>query len=360
MKILIIANNDIGLYQFRYDLIKELLNHNQVYIALPYGSKVEELVKIGCVFINTPLDRRGMNPVRDYSLLRLYKNIIKDVLPDLVITYTIKPNIYGGLVCEYARIPYVVNITGLGTAFQKKGLLKHIVVRLYKAALKQVKVVLFENEGNRKVFLDNNIILEDRTHVLHGAGVNTDLFKVIPYPDHKEQTLFLFIGRVMKEKGIEELLKAMKMLIKDGIKCHLDIVGWCEEDYADTLEQFQTEGWLTYYGFQSDVKPFIEACDCFVLPSWHEGMANTNLECAASGRPIITTNIHGCKEAVENGISGFLVEKQKAISLYEGMKKFIELPYEERKVMGLAGRERMVKIFDKKKVVSDTIKAMNI
>lgn len=360
MKVLIIANNDVGLYQFRRDLIKELLNNNQVYIALPYGSKVKDLVEMGCIFIDTPLERRGMNPLKDYSLFRLYKKIIKDVSPDFVVTYTIKPNIYGGLACKKAKIPYVANITGLGTAFQKDGLLKKLVVNLYKTALKKVKVVLFENEGNRQVFLDNHIIAEERTYVLHGAGVNTELFKVLPYPKHGEEVRFLFVGRIMKEKGVEELFQAMQMLIKDGIKCHLDVVGWCEEDYADILKQYQIEGWLTNYGFQNDVKPFIEACDCFVLPSWHEGMANTNLESAASGRPVITTDIHGCKESVENGISGFLVEKQNVISLYEGMKKFIELSYDEREAMGVAGRKRMVEIFDKKKVVADTIKAMNI
>ena len=360
MNILIIANNDVGLYQFRRDLIKELLMNNEVHIALPYGEKVEDLVKMGCKFIDTPLERRGMNPLKDIALFRLYKNVLKNVAPDLVITYTIKPNIYGGFACKQSGIPYVVNITGLGTAFQKDGLLKGLVVNLYKKALKNAKVVLFENEGNRQVFLDNHIITENRTHVLHGAGVNTDVYALVPYPNHTDQVKFLFVGRVMKEKGVEELFQAMQMLLKDGIACHLDVVGWCEEDYTDVLNQYQADGWLTNHGFQNDVKPFIEACDCFVLPSWHEGMANTNLESASSGRPVITTNIHGCMESVEDEVTGFLIEKQNAVSLYEGMKKFLALSYDERKDMGLAGRERMIEIFDKKKVVEDTIKAMDI
>lgn len=360
MRILIIANNDVGLYQFRRDLIKELIKNNEVHIALPYGEKVEDLVQMGCKFIDTPLERRGMNPLKDIALFKLYKKVLQDVLPNLVITYTIKPNIYGGLACKQAAVPYAVNITGLGTAFQKDGLLKSFVVSLYKKALKKAKVVLFENEGNRQVFLENHIITEDRTHVLHGAGVNTDLYSLVPYPNHTDEVKFLFVGRVMKEKGVEELFQAMQMLLKDGISCHLDVVGWFEEDYTDALNQYQAEGWLTNYGFQNDVKPFIEACDCFVLPSWHEGMANTNLESASSGRPVITTNIHGCMESVEDGVTGFLIEKQNAASLYEGMKKFLALSLDERRAMGLAGRERMVEIFDKKKVVADTIKAMDI
>ncbi|MCR4674809.1 MAG: glycosyltransferase, partial [Lachnospiraceae bacterium] len=194
----------------------------------------------------------------------------------------------------------------------------------------------------------------------HGAGVNVDEFSVLPYVKDCDTTNFLFVGRVMHEKGIAELLEAMKMLLSEGIKCHLDVLGWCEEDYTTILEKYQEEGWLSYHGYQANVVPFIEKCHCLVLPSWHEGMANTNLECASSGRPVITTNIHGCLEAVDDGISGFLVEKQNATSLYNAMKKFCMLNYDERRKMGLFGRTRMEKIFDKKIVVAETIKAMGI
>ncbi len=355
MNILIIANNDVGLYQFRKDLIKELLKDNQVHIALPYGEKVDDLVQFGCKFIDTPLERRGMNPLKDFGLFKLYKKIIKDVKPDLVITYTIKPNIYGGLACRMAGIPYVVNITGLGTAFQKEGLLKTFVVILYKIALKKVGVCFFENVENQQIFLENKIVPKEKTHVLMGAGVNTEQFSLLSYPKDSEQTKFLFVARVMQEKGIDELFEAMKKLLADGINCHLDVVGMCEEDYTPILEQYQNEGWLTYHGFQRDVRPFIEASHCFVLPSWHDGMANTNLECASCGRPVITTNIHGCMESVEEGVSGFLVEKQNVQSLYETMKKFCFISAEEREAMGLAGRKRMLAIFDKRAVVADTI-----
>ncbi len=231
---------------------------------------------------------------------------------------------------------------------------------MYKIALCKAKVVLFENVGNQRVFIYNGIIDESKTCVLHGAGVNVDEFSVLPYVKDCETTNFLFVGRVMREKGIDELLEAMNMLLSEGIKCHLDVLGWCEEDYTPILEKYQEEGWLSYHGYQTNVVPFIEKCHCLVLPSWHEGMANTNLECASSGRPVITTNIHGCLEAVDDGISGFLVEKQNVTSLYNAMKKFCMLNYDERKKMGLAGRTRMEKIFDKKIVVAETIKAMGI
>ncbi len=360
MKILILANNDMGLFQFRKDLIKELLKDNEVYIALPYGEKVDDLVDYGCKFIDTPMERRGMNPLKDYSLYKQYKSIIRELHPDMVITYTIKPNIYGGLACKKMHISYVENITGLGTAFQKDGLLKTFVVTLYKMALKKAKVVFFENEENKQIFVSSGIIPEAVTNVLNGAGVNTEQFSVMEYPADGDATRFLFVGRVMQEKGIEELFTAMQNLLKDGLKCHLDVVGWCEEDYTARLQQYQDEGWLTYHGFQTDVRPFIEKAHCFVLPSWHEGMANTNLECASSARPVITSNIHGCLEAVEDGVTGFLAEKQDAQSLTGAMRKFCELSVEQRKAMGLAGRRRMEEIFDKQKVVAETISVMGL
>ena len=159
----------------------------------------------------------------------------------------------------------------------------------------------------------------------------------------------------MREKGVEELFAAMRKLQQDGVPCSLDILGGFDEDYSKQIGDCESEGWLRYHGVQSDVRPFIANCHCFVLPSWHEGMANTNLECAASGRPVITSNIHGCLEAVEDGITGFLFEKKSADDLYLVMKKFAALSFDERKAMGLAGRNRMEAMFDKKQVVADTI-----
>lgn len=354
MKILVLANNDVGLYQFRRELIEKLLEKHTVTVSLPYGELVEPLKEEGCTFIDTPLERRGMNPLKDFKLLRQYISILKRNKPDLVITYTIKPNVYGGLACQLMKIPYVANITGLGTTFQNDGLLKKLVVMLYKVGLKKAKTVFFENCENQQVFLDNGIVSKERTCLLNGAGVNLEHYKVTDYPK-EDTTKFLFVGRVMKEKGVDELFTAMQRLRADGIDCSLDILGGYEEDYKEQITQYEADGWLHYHGYQVDVRPYIDASHCFVLPSYHEGMANTNLECAASGRPVITSNIHGCLEAVEDGVSGFLCEKQNADSLYGVMKKFTELPNETRKEMGFAGRKRMEEIFDKRKVVQETI-----
>ena len=217
MKILILANNDVGLYQFRRELIEELLKKNEVMIALPYGELIEPLKKMGCYFINTPVDRRGINPFKDLKLMLKYMALLKAEAPELVVTYTIKPNIYGGMACRLRKIPYAVNITGLGTAFQKQGLLRKLVVTLYKQGLKKANLIFFENIENKQIFVDQNIVEEKNTCVLNGAGVNLKHYQVAEYPTEVGGIRFLFIGRVMKEKGIEELFSAMRMLKqKDG------------------------------------------------------------------------------------------------------------------------------------------------
>lgn len=363
MKILIICNCASGLYRFRGMLIQELIaKGNAVSAVVPKTEEEKELLaekqveELGCPLVHTPLERRGMNPLKDVKLFLAYRKILKEQRPEYAITYTIKPNIYGGMACRLAKIPYAVNITGLGTAFQHEGVLQRLVSAMYKVALKKAKVVFFENEENRDTMVNLGIVPQAKTHVLAGAGVDLDYFSYAEYPMDTEETRFLFIGRVMKEKGIEELFAAMQMLIADGLNCKLHIVGGFEEDYSQRLEQYEAEGWLYYHGYQSDVRPFIGNCHCFVLPSWHEGMANTNLECAAMGRPVITSNIHGCLEAVVDGESGLLCEKMNAGDLYRAMKEFVSLPNAKKRELGQMGRKHMKKIFEKKAVIEETMR----
>ncbi len=362
MRILIMANNDGGLYQFRGMLIETLINSgNEVYISLPNGDMIQSLIDAGCKFVDTPVDRRGINPATDFRLIRNYFRILKEISPDLVITYTIKPNIYGCFSCRVKKIPYAANITGLGTAFQNEGMLKKFVTILYKVALKNAQVIFFENSENMRIFQELGICKNrEQCKLLNGAGVNLEHFYYSEYPKEDSPVHFLFVGRVMKEKGVDELFSAMKQLHQEGQACVLDILGYYEENYSPVIEQYQAEGWLHYYGYQKDVRPFIEKCHGFVLPSWHEGMANTNLECAAMGRPLITSNIPGCREAVIEGESGFLCERKNADSLYQTMTRFLALTREQRKTMGRVGRKHMEDIFDKKKVVAETIENLGL
>ena len=262
MRILILANNDVGLYKFRKELIEEILKQkNEVYISLPSGELVFPFEEMGCTFIDTPVDRRGINPKTDMELFNRYRKMMKEVNPDLVITYTIKPNIYGGIAARLAKKKYAVNITGLGTAFENAGLIRTIIVTLYKIALKKAKVIFFENSANKDELLSFKVCDKSQTVVLNGAGVNTSTYSYLPYPQGDDKNdkpvKFLFIGRVMKEKGIDELFNAMKQLITEGKQCFLDVVGPFEEDYKDKLEQCEKDGWLKYHGYQFNVILFL-------------------------------------------------------------------------------------------------------
>lgn len=355
MIILVLANNDVGLYKFRKELLGKLLENNRLYISLPKGNLVPRLIEMGCIYIETNVDRRGMNPIRDGQLMMAYERLIHRIKPDLIITYTIKPNIYGGMAAAFHKITYAVNITGLGTAFQKEGMMKKLVIFLYKRALRSAKIVFFENQENQKLFLSERIVRESQGCLLPGAGVSLKEFREVPFP-RNGNTVFLFVGRIMKEKGIEELIWAAEQIKREFRNVLVQVVGPMEESYEEQMKRLEKEGVLHYYGFQYDVKPFFKGCHCFVLPSYHEGMANTLLEAAATGRPLITTDIAGCREAVAEGENGFLVPKQDAEQLYCAMKTFMKLPYEKKVEMGRTSRKLMETAFDKALVVKKTVR----
>ena len=358
-RILVLANNDVGLFRFRKDLLAELLHAgHEVHISLPDGDFVPELVQLGCCFIDTPIDRRGMNPLHDSKLFHRYRAILKEIKPDLVLTYTIKPNIYGGLACRMAHIPYAVNITGLGSAIENGGWLRRFVLTLYRAAMKKAKVVFFENSGNRDTLVAAGVVPKGRDVVLNGAGVNLDDFPYQPYP---QDTIvrFLFVGRVMHEKGVDELFAAAKRMKQEyGDKVEFHIVGSFEEAYKPVMDELVDAGIVQYHGYQTDMKPFYAMAACVVLPSYHEGMSNVLLEAAASGRPLITSDIPGCREAVKDGVNGYLCKPQDADGLCEMLEKFVYLPDDICDEMGVRGRDLMYERFDKKIVVRTTIEQL--
>lgn len=349
-KILILANNDIGLYKFRKELIEELLKDNQVFISLPNGEFVKELIDLGCEFINTNISRRGTNPITDLKLMFEYKKILNRVKPDVVLSYTIKPNVYGGMMCRLTKTPYIANITGLGTAVENSGVLQSITIFLYKLALKNASCVFFQSKENAE-FLNSKGIIKGKQKIIPGSGVNLDHYEILDYPE--DDTInFLFISRVMKQKGIDQFLDAAMYIGKKYSSTRFHILGFCEESYEEKLKDMDERGIIQYHGMQSDVRMFHKISHCTIHPTYYpEGMSNVLLESAACGRPIITTNRSGCREIVDDGINGYVVEQQNSQDLIEKIEKFLKLSYNQKKDMGLAGRVKVEREFDRQIVV---------
>lgn len=346
MKVLVLANADIGLYKFRRELMEQLCAEHEVHIALPDGEFIEDLKALGCDYIPFEFNRRGMNPIADLMQIGRYKKLLKEVVPDVVLAYTIKPNIYGGIACRQAKIPFIPNVTGLGTTIENGGLMALISTTLYKTGLKGAACVFFQNKDNEELFLKKKLV-QGRTRVIPGSGVNLEMHKTEPYPSDTEGVRFLFVGRIMKDKGVEELLEAIRKLHKDNEHITLDIVGWSDEDYNDSLKAAEAEGAVRFHGLQKDVHPFYKNCHCAVLPSYHEGTANVMLEASSTGRPVITTRVPGCQETFDEGITGFGCDAKDTESLIKAMSKFLETPQEKREAMGIAARKKMEAEYDR-------------
>lgn len=358
MKYLVITNHSYMLWQFRKELIAELQKYGEVVISMPFVGHEEDFKTMGCRCIETAIDRRGINPMTDIKLYVFYKKLLKAEKPDMVITYSIKPNVYAGFACRQMKIPYCVNVQGLGTAFQKEPVAS-IVTMMYRIAVKKAKTVFFENKANAAEFVKRKIMAASRQTLLHGAGVNMEYYEKQPYPNEEEGIRFLFLGRIMKEKGVDELFEAAKRIrkkYKDQVI--FDLVGFFEDEYKEVVEQLEKDGVVTFHGFQEEPRPYYAKSHCVVLPSYHEGMSNVLLEAASTGRALITTDIPGCHEAVEDGVNGFLCKKMDAESLYDCMERFLALNREDREKMGMEGHQKMEREFDKNLVVSETIKAI--
>lgn len=357
MKILILANHYNTLRIFRRELIISFAEMgHEIILSIPQCDDRNKAIleSYGARVVFTEVDRRGTNPLRDIKLFNSYKRLLRTEKPDKVIAYTIKCNVYGGLACKRAHIPFYANVTGLGSAFQGQSLMRRLVSFLYKHSLNKAEAVFFENVGNRDTLVDDGLIRADQAHVLPGAGVNLNEFQSAAYPDSGNGINFLFVGRIMREKGVDELFSAIEHIKAKYDSAQFNFIGWYEDNYEQKVKEMSDKGLLEFHGFQNDVKPFILASHCVVLPSWHEGMSNTLLESAAMCRPLITSDIHGCKEAVVDGISGLLTKVKDADALYEAIEKIILMSNDERVAMGIRGRRHMIERFDKEKVVETT------
>lgn len=347
-RIMILANSSGGLYDFRNELVQALLQKGEVIVCVPDETATQRLQAEGCKIIMTPINRRGMNPLQDFRLYRQYKDLLKTYQPDLVLTYTVKPNIYGGLACRLGKVPYLTNITGLGTTFERGGMLQRLVTVMYRTALKKADCVFFQNVYNKEVF-SRFRIKGKKERLVPGSGVNLQKHMKEPYPVDT-QTEFLFVGRIMKEKGIEEYLECANRLHSKRVR--FSILGYCEEAYQERIGELTEGGVITFYGFDTQVHRYLTKASAIVVPSYHEGMSNVVLEASATGRPVLASRISGCMEGVRDGVTGYLFEPRNAQSLYEKLEQFLNLDEKEKAQMGQEARKWMENTFDRQIVVA--------
>lgn len=352
-RILFLSNHFHTLHAFRREMIQRMVEEgHELYLSLPESEENEYFEKLGCKIVPTMIDRRGVNPVKDLKLIRQYKKIIKEVNPDIIFSYTIKPNIYGTMASNGTGKNQVCNITGTGATFLKRSIVSTICEMLYRMSVKKCYKVFFQNTGDRDYFLEHGMVRKGNYAMLPGSGCNLVRHAFKPLPEG-EQINFIYIGRVMKLKGIDEYLACAEMTRKKYPQTKFYIAGWNEEEeYMRKVEEAQKAGWVEYIGFRKDIDQWIEKCHCTILASYGgEGVPNVLLESAATGRVCIASRINGSKDVVDHGVTGYLFEKGNAENLAAQVEKFILLNAEERAQMGKAGREKVEREFDREIVV---------
>ena len=359
-KILVLANFIAGLHSFRIEVMKAIVDGGyDLYISVPdiEDERIEYFKDMGCKIINTDFNRRGTNPLADFKLMMTYRKIIRELKPKAVLSYTIKPNVYGGIACRLTGTPQIANVTGLGDAIENGGWMQKLTVTLYRIGIGKAKQVFFQNPSNKEACLRFGIA-DDNAIVLPGSGVNLSHHTYQEYPVDGV-IKFLYIARLQKDKGTGEYFEVAKAMKSIYPKTEFQVLGWKEGEYEGLLNEMIEDGVINYLGTTSDVRPFLKEVHCTIMPSYHEGMSNVNLESAANGRPVITTDVPGCRETVDDGVTGFYCEAKSAESLMAAVERFIALPWDEKKKMGENGRKKVEKEFDRQIVVKAYLDAIS-
>ncbi len=353
--VLILANDNSTIYNFRRELLMRLIEEEyEVVISLPPDERNSEFVKLGCKIEEISMARHGINPIKELNLLRNYIKQIRRINPRIVLTFTVKPNIYGSIACQKLGIPYINNVTGLGSAFQTENIVKKIMLLLQKKAYKDSECVFFQNKENKE-FIERKAISHNRGILLPGSGVNLIKHRYEPYPVERDLIKFITIARVRKDKGFDELFEAVKIITSKYKQVEFHIVGWFEDSnyYKQTITEMTEKYPVYYHGTQSQEKvhELISQSHCLIHPSYHEGMANVILEASASGRPCLASDIPGCKEAVEHGKTGYLFKVKNIESLVNAINNFLKLDHKDKEIMGIMGRGKMEREFDRNIVI---------
>ena len=344
--IALVTNNDDDVYCFRKEIIESLIeNGYSVLISCPYGEKFKLIEDIEYIYDDPVIDRRGTSVTADAKLFFHYIYVLKKYRPDVVLTYTVKPNVYCGIASHILKIPVISNVTGFGSVLQKSGMMQRFIMTLFKISFRRSACVMFQNSTNMRLAEESGMVKGGRL-LIPGSGVNTDRFPLIKYPDGGDginggKVVFNYIGRILKEKGVDVYIDAAKKIKKKYPNTEFNMLGFIEPTeihYEKELKELEKDGIIRYLGSQKDVRPFISLSHATIHPSMYgEGMSNVLLESASSGRPVITTDNPGCRETFIDGETGLLFKGGDPNSLYNIIEKFLSMPNEARAEMGANG-----------------------
>ena len=365
MKIVIVSNTSLTIRNFRVGLMQALKSkgHDVIFCSQDNGY-AEEVTRKGFTYIPISVNRKSTNIFTDLKqILSLYR-IYRKKKPDIVLHYTIKPNICGSIAAALAGVPCINSVTGLGYVFIKKDALYYLVSFLYKISCRIAKKTFFQNKDDLNLFLDKGLVNKDKAVLVNGSGVNTDFFEpnfCVNLTKEKDSFVFLFTGRFLWDKGLGEFVEAARITKQKHPKAQFWLAGIVDPDNPaginkDIIKRWHDERIVTNFGEVPDVRPFICRADCVVLPSYREGIPKSLLEALAMEKPIITTNTAGCREVIEEGINGFSVPVKEIRALGESFCRMIELTPETRLTMGRAGREKVKREFEESIIIDTYIR----
>ena len=357
MHILMTVNAAWNIWNFRRPLVEALVGDgHRITVLAPLDDAVPELERLGCSVRPLEMSVKGLNPLADLKLQRRYARIFREEQPDAVLSYTIKNNIFGARAAQSAGVPFLPNVTGLGTAFLSGKFLQMVTEQLYRRSFRLLPTVFFQNEDDRDLFLNRRLVSADQARLLPGSGIDLDRFSPAVMPPAEAPTVFLMIARLLRDKGVVEFVEAARQVKARHPQARFQLLGAAGSENRSAIDAATVQGWVAegvidYLGTTNDVRPAIADASCVVLPSYREGAPRTLIEAAAMARPVITTDVPGCRAVVDRDLSGFLCEVRSAESLATAIERFLALSPDQQQVMGEAGRAKMEREYDQAIVV---------
>jgi glycosyltransferase involved in cell wall biosynthesis len=356
-RIILVSNTSWSMIKFRLGVIKALVAAgHEIIIIAPRDKHSNDFHALGCHYIELSMDNKGSNIINDLKMVYKLQKAYKKLSPDLIFHYTIKPNIYGTLAAKLAEKKSIAVITGLGYTFIHDNLTAKVAKFLYKKSLKYAQRVWFINTEDKNKFLLANLVPEEKMEILPSEGINTETFAPIPMKRVDNIFRFVLIARLLWDKGVGEYVKAAKELKKRYSNVEFQVVGFIDAQNPKAISKAQVDDWIekgyiNYLGATDDVKPFIAKADCVVLPSYREGVSMILMESAAMQKPLIASNVPGCRDLVQNSVSGYLCRMRDYQDLIAKMDKMLHLSDKERQKMGKKGRQFMVEEYNEKLVI---------